>query len=133
MKFCDSGSTQFPKQNTVIVRLEYGSGSYFILMHMDHEKAIYTDLNSNLNPKLVVYPDAVVGGSSPGRVWEFFSSPPRPESTQPHIQWLPAALSLGIKRPVREADHSVLSNAEVKNAWGYTSTTPMHLHVIVLC
>jgi hypothetical protein len=34
--------------------------------------------------------------------------------TQPHIQWVPGALSLGIKRPGREANHSSPSNAEVK-------------------
>jgi hypothetical protein len=34
----------------------------------------------------------------------------------------PAALSLGVKRPGREADHSHKSSAEVKNAWSYTST-----------
>jgi hypothetical protein len=34
--------------------------------------------------------------------------------TQPPIQWVPGALSLGIKRPGREADHSPPSNAEVK-------------------
>jgi hypothetical protein len=35
---------------------------------------------------------------------------------------LPGAPSLGVKRPWREADHSPPSNAEVKNAWSYTST-----------
>jgi hypothetical protein len=30
-------------------------------------------------------------------------------------------ISLGIKRPEREADHSPPSSAEVKNAWSYTS------------
>jgi hypothetical protein len=34
--------------------------------------------------------------------------------TQPPIQWVPGALSLGVKRPVREADHSHPSSAEVK-------------------
>jgi hypothetical protein len=34
--------------------------------------------------------------------------------TQPPIQWVPRALSLGVKRPGREADHSPLSSAEVK-------------------
>jgi len=29
------------------------------------------------------------------------------------------------KRPEREANHSLLSSAEVKNAWGYTSTPPI--------
>jgi hypothetical protein len=37
---------------------------------------------------------------------------------------VPAALSLGVKRPGREADHSPPSSAEVKNAWNYTSTPP---------
>jgi hypothetical protein len=31
--------------------------------------------------------------------------------TQPHIQWLPRILSLGVKRPGREADHSPPSSA----------------------
>jgi hypothetical protein len=42
--------------------------------------------------------------------------------TQPPIQWVPGVLSLGVKRPGREADHSPPSSAGVKNAWSYTST-----------
>jgi hypothetical protein len=42
--------------------------------------------------------------------------------TQHTIQWVPGAFSLGVKRPGCEADHSLSSNAEVKNAWSYTST-----------
>jgi hypothetical protein len=53
-------------------------------------------------------------------------------STQRPIQWVPGALSLGVKRPVREADHSPTSNAEVKNAWSYTSIPPVRLHGAVL-
>jgi hypothetical protein len=34
----------------------------------------------------------------------------------------PGTLSLGVKRPGREADHSSPSSAEVKNAWSYTFT-----------
>jgi hypothetical protein len=34
--------------------------------------------------------------------------------TQPPIQWERGALSLGVKRPGREADHSPPSSAEVK-------------------
>jgi hypothetical protein len=34
--------------------------------------------------------------------------------TQPPIQWVSGALSLGVKRPGREADNSPPSNAEVK-------------------
>jgi hypothetical protein len=35
-------------------------------------------------------------------------------STQPPIQWVPGALSLGVKRPGCEADHSPPASAEVK-------------------
>jgi hypothetical protein len=34
--------------------------------------------------------------------------------TQPPIRWVPGALSLGVKRPGREVDHSSPSSAEVK-------------------
>jgi hypothetical protein len=33
---------------------------------------------------------------------------------QPSVQWVPGALSLGVKRPGREADHSPPSSAQVK-------------------
>jgi hypothetical protein len=42
--------------------------------------------------------------------------------TQPPIQWVPETLSLGVKRPWREANHSHPSSAEVKNTWSYTSS-----------
>jgi hypothetical protein len=45
-----------------------------------------------------------------------------PGPTQPPTQWVPGALSLGVKRPGREVDHSPPSSAEVKNAWSYIST-----------
>jgi hypothetical protein len=35
----------------------------------------------------------------------------------------PGTLFLGAKRLEREADHWPLSNAEVKNAWSYTSSS----------
>jgi hypothetical protein len=43
-------------------------------------------------------------------------SSPALEPTQRPIQWVPRALSLGVKRLGREADHSPPSSAEVKNA-----------------
>jgi hypothetical protein len=53
-----------------------------------------------------------------GEGWEFFSSPPRPDRAhQPPIQWVPGALSLGVKRPGREANQSPPSSAEVKYEW----------------
>jgi hypothetical protein len=47
-------------------------------------------------------------------------------------QRVPGALSLGVKRPGREADHSPPSSAEVKNGWSYTFTSPIRLHSVVL-
>jgi hypothetical protein len=53
--------------------------------------------------------------------------------TQPPIQWVPGALSLEVKRPGREADHSPLSSAKVnERSYSYTSTPPIHLHGMVL-
>jgi len=36
--------------------------------------------------------------------------------------------SSGVKRPKREADYPLPSNAEVKKAWSYTSTPPLGIH-----
>jgi len=33
-------------------------------------------------------------------------------------------------KPGREADHSPPSNAEVDNAWSYSSTPPIRLHSV---
>jgi hypothetical protein len=44
--------------------------------------------------------------------------------TQPPIQWVPGALSVGVKRPVREADHSHPSRAEVKECVGLYLRSP---------
>jgi hypothetical protein len=54
------------------------------------------------------------------------------EPTQRPIQWVPGVLSVGVKRPVREADHSPPFSAEAKNAWSYTSTPPIRIHGVVL-
>jgi hypothetical protein len=43
--------------------------------------------------------------------------------TLPPIQWVPGALSLGVKRP-GEPDHSPSTSVEVKKTWIYTSTLP---------
>jgi hypothetical protein len=44
--------------------------------------------------------------------------------TQPPIQWIPGALSLGVKRPRRETDHSLPTSAEVKEC------VDLHLHTL---
>jgi hypothetical protein len=65
--------------------------------------------------------------SSPGGGKNFhFSMSSRPAlgSTQPPIQWVPGAPSLGVKRQGREAGHSPPTSAEVNKIWIYTSTPP---------
>jgi hypothetical protein len=52
--------------------------------------------------------------------------------TELPIQWIPGALSLGVKGQKRESDHSPPSNAEVNNTWRYTSTPSIRLHGLVL-
>jgi hypothetical protein len=44
--------------------------------------------------------------------------------TQPTIQCVPGEISSRIRRPGREADHSPLTSAKLKNIWIYTSTPP---------
>jgi hypothetical protein len=44
--------------------------------------------------------------------------------TQPPIQWLRGAPSLGVKRAGREADHSLPSSAEVKKMSGAIPPLP---------
>jgi hypothetical protein len=57
--------------------------------------------------------------SIPVRGRRFFTTPQLKDlalgPTQPRIHWVPRALSPVVKRPGREADHSVASSAEVKN------------------
>jgi hypothetical protein len=60
------------------------------------------------------------------------ASQPALQPTQPPIQWAPGALSLGIKRPGRDVDHSPPPSDEAKNAWSYTSTPSIRFHGVVL-
>jgi hypothetical protein len=53
-------------------------------------------------------------------------------STQPPIQWVTGALSLGVKRPgVKLTTHLHLVPRS-KDEWNYTSTPPVRLHGVVL-
>jgi hypothetical protein len=52
--------------------------------------------------------------------------------TQPPIQWVPGALSLGVKRSGREVDHSPPSSAEVKECVELYLHSPIRLHGVVL-
>jgi hypothetical protein len=50
----------------------------------------------------------------------------------PPIQWVSGALSLGLKRPGREADHSPPSTAEVKECVELYLHSPIRPHGVVL-
>jgi hypothetical protein len=54
------------------------------------------------------------------------------EPTEPPIQWVPWALSLGVKRPGRETNHSPPSSAEVKECVELYLHYPIRLHGVVL-
>jgi hypothetical protein len=54
------------------------------------------------------------------------------EPTQFPIQWVPEALSLGVKRPGREADHSPPSSAEVEEYVELYLHSSLRLHGVVL-
>jgi hypothetical protein len=69
----------------------------------------------------------MIGGSSPGGDWEFFSSPPRPDRCwgPPSLlsNGVPGTLSLGVKRPGRGAlSHNTLSrrDAQLKHKNNFT-------------
>jgi hypothetical protein len=49
-------------------------------------------------------------------------SRPSLEPKHPPIQWAPGALTLGLRRQEREADHSPPYGAKAKNVWRYAST-----------
>jgi hypothetical protein len=49
--------------------------------------------------------------------------------TQPPFQRVPGALSLGVKRPGREADHSPPSNAEVEELRGAIPPLPQYAFI----
>jgi hypothetical protein len=58
-------------------------------------------------------------------------SSPALRPTQPPIQWVAGAFSLGIKRPDHEADHSPPSSAEVKECVELYHHSPIRLHGVV--
>jgi hypothetical protein len=69
------------------------------------------------------------GFDSPAGVEFYLSSiaslPAR--GAQPPIQWVPEALSPGLKRPGRVANHSPPSNAEVKNGGDTRTSNPPYV------
>jgi hypothetical protein len=110
--------------------------SYIVFQHNPCQKQAF--LVSPTTVMIMVNTDCGMGGrgSNPGGVWEFFSSTPLPDQPWglPSLQFNEylGALSLGVKRPGREADHSSRSSAEVKECVGLYFHSPIRLHVVVL-
>jgi hypothetical protein len=73
----------------------------------------------------------IIGGLSPSRGMELFSSVAL-GPTQPPIQWIPGALSLGVKRLGSETDHLPPSSVEVKECVELYLCSPLRLHGVVL-
>jgi hypothetical protein len=71
--------------------------------------------------------------SRQGKDISLYSTSSRPplETTQLPILWIPAALSLGVKRPYREAYHSPPSSADFKNS-GDIPSLSNSIHGMVL-
>ena len=53
-----------------------------------------------------------------------------PRLTQPTIQWKLVPICREVKRPETVNDHTLPSNAKVKNEWSYTSIPP---HYFIAC
>jgi len=100
--------------NTVSLRLRADSGHLFAMLFI----ALYTQSNghfrTNVDLKLIF---VILGfDSRRGLGIFFFITAARTAlgPTQPPIQWVLGVLSLEVKQPGREADHSPPSSAEVK-------------------
>jgi hypothetical protein len=66
----------------------------------------------------------------PAGAWNFSLHPLGP--TQPPIQWVPGALTLGVKRPGHEVDHLPPSSTEDKEFVELYLHSPIYLHGVVL-
>jgi hypothetical protein len=66
----------------------------------------------------------------PISVLQYFAT--RLSHIYPPIQWVPGALSLGVKRPGREAYYSPPSSAEAKEWVELYLHSPIHLNGVVL-
>jgi hypothetical protein len=94
--------------------------SHYSLISWNKSVGIATDYglddrDSNPGGGWEYFSPCMIGGSSPGRSWNF-SLHHRVQTGcgahQPPLQWVPGALSLGVNCSGREADHSPPSSAE---------------------
>jgi hypothetical protein len=76
-----------------------------------------TNRRKRVWPILIRYSDCKVNGCG---LNDWDSILDNLTKSRPNIE--PTKWVLGVNRPVREANHSPLSSAEIQNAWNFTST-----------
>jgi hypothetical protein len=123
---CHSIRSRIDNSDKIIISIRLHYSKYLLSMQM------YSSNDTAAASLILPFPYAVA-------VWKHVYDPPpfllgiflfttefrtAPGPTQPPIQWVSGALSLELKRPGREANHSPPSSTEVKNEWSYTSTPP---------
>jgi hypothetical protein len=102
---------------------------YFEMCHYRHLTNPYMLLMIILPLYSMLY---MIGSSSPGRGWEFFYSPPRPDRL-----WGPLSLLFsGYQGSLPGGKPAVASHLHLvprsKNEWSYTFIPPIVFHSVVL-
>jgi hypothetical protein len=100
----------------------------YIYTHMSRDSSVGIATDQGLD-------DRMIGVRFPEELEIFVfatASTPAVGPIQPPIQWVPGALSLDVKRPAREANHSHPSNAEVKECVELYFHFPIRLHGVAL-
>jgi hypothetical protein len=119
---------------TATVGRAVGNGYKFLMLKINHGKGTASDssvgiaLGYGLDDRGSRVPFPAVAGN-----FSLHHSVQNGSGAHPASYPMSArGFSLRVKRPGREADHSPLSSAEVKNEWSYTSTPPKRPHGVVL-
>jgi hypothetical protein len=122
-------------------KLKWNSLSFYSKFHLQYFSVlcVFNDIKGKViydSKRLSQYSDwlgaerARDRSSSPDRVNNlhfYISSTPALGPTHPPIQRVPWALSPGVKRQVRKADHSPPNSVEDKEMWIFTPTPPYFL------
>jgi hypothetical protein len=98
------------------------------MITVSRDSSVSTALGSGLDDRgsMVRFPAGAGNFSLHHRVQNGYGAYPA------SYQWVPEALSVGVKRPGREADHSPPSSAEVKGWVELYLHSPIRLHGVVL-
>jgi hypothetical protein len=94
---------------------QVGRKYYGIIMGRSHVSA---RLSAIIVHSVDVFPLSLIGA----RYYRKYR--PMLGPTQPPVQWVPAAISPGVKRQGRESDHSSPTSTGIKKTWIITTTAP---------